>query len=98
MAAMETVNNAGCVFSVFLSSSSGPLKQSCDKGKPNVSSAESNTALASADTSQSVFPMPAYCEPCPGNKKAVFGMNFQFIQAAPPRPGNLRRRTVILFN
>src|SRR5580658_8872552 len=69
-AATETVRMAGCVFSVSLSSSSGPSKQSFDKGKSSALSASANTALDSGKFSARSRPMPGYCEACPGNRNA----------------------------
>src|ERR1700731_2594451 len=63
---------AGCVFSVSLSWSSGPSKQSRDSGKPNASSACWKIRRAAGNASANVLPIPACCDPWPGNKNAVF--------------------------
>ena len=58
-AAIETVSNAGCVFSVSLSWSSGPSKHSRESAKPSASSASSKTRRAAGYFSASALPIPA---------------------------------------
>src|SRR2546428_10755107 len=68
---MLTVRIAGCALMVSLSSCSGPSKHIRVRAKPRISSARWKTRRAVSDTSKSAFPIPTYCEPCPGNTKAT---------------------------
>src|SRR5258708_16400448 len=68
---METARIAGWVFSVNCNWSAGPLKQTSESAKPRASSAASKTCLAAGNFSARSFPMPASCEPWPGNRNAI---------------------------
>ena len=76
-AAVETAKQAPVECSPSASAaSSGPSKQSVESEKPSASSASSKDCRAPGTrVSQAYVPMPANCDPWPGNKKAVFIMN-----------------------
>ena len=71
-AATLVATSAGCVFSVRFKSSSGPSKQSFEMENPNASSASSKVSLATSNCFASSCPIPGNCDPCPGNKYAIF--------------------------
>src|SRR4051795_237729 len=62
---------AGCVFSVSLSCSPGPSKQSCEIENPSAASMSSKTRRAAGNASATSFPIPEYWLPCPGKTNAV---------------------------
>ena len=70
---MLTARIAGCVFSVSVSRSSGPSKQMRLSGSPSAASASSNVSRQIGNASASAWPMPTFCEPCPGKRKAITG-------------------------
>src|SRR5229473_4341133 len=69
--ATEHVKIAGCVFAVSFNSSSVPAKHISEMEKPSALSASSKTARAVGYFSASSFPMPGYCDACPGNINAT---------------------------
>ena len=72
---------AGCVFSVSLKVSSGPSKHRRESSKPSAWSACSKMTRAAGNVWARLLPMPANCEPCPGNRKAVFMANHLLYDA-----------------
>src|SRR5882724_4179495 len=69
---------AGCVLAVLRSSSSGPSEIRRASPPPNAASASSSAARASGYAWVSAWPIPTYCEPCPGNTNA------KVIRTSPP--------------
>ena len=63
---------AGCEYLVLFKSSSLPLKIISFIGIFKISSPISNISLHSSILSYKLFPMPTYCEPCPGKRNAIF--------------------------
>ena len=70
--AVDIVSIAGWVFSVSFSFSSGPSNERREIGKSKATSASAKATRASGNFSERSRPMPAYWEPCPGNRKATF--------------------------
>src|SRR5713101_253871 len=68
---MLTVRIAGWALIVSLWSCSGPSKHMRVSPKPRISSARRNIWRAVSETSKRAFPIPTYCEPCPGKTKAT---------------------------
>ena len=62
---------AGCVFSVSISRSSGPSKQSVLRGSPSASSASAKVSRQTGNAPASARPMPTFWAPCPGKRKAI---------------------------
>src|SRR5271157_4813155 len=73
---------AGCVFAVSFNSSSVPSKQILEMEKPRAWSASSKTARAAGYFSASSFPMPGYCEPCPGNTNATLPIRCSSLRSS----------------
>ena len=67
-----TVSIAGCVISVWASCSGVPLNIMSLSEKPSASSASSKILFAAIYLSQTSFPIPGRCAPCPGNIIAYF--------------------------
>src|SRR5262249_24884226 len=68
--ATPAASNAGCVFSVRFSASSGPCCDKAHRSMPAPAEASSNVALTAANSEANSASMPSDCEPCPGNTKA----------------------------
>src|SRR4029077_17476184 len=79
--ATEQVKMAGCVFAVCFSSSSVPSKHIFEIENPSALSASSNTSRATAYFSARSFPIPGYCEACPGKTNATFPILFLSVAA-----------------
>src|SRR5262249_24858372 len=75
-AATEQVKIAGCVFAVCFNSSSVPSKHIFEMENPRALSASSKTARATAYFSANSFPIPGYCEACPGKTNATLPIRF----------------------
>src|SRR5258708_2932763 len=69
---MLTARMAGCVLAVFRRSPSGPSDIKRSRPPPSAASASSSAARASGWAWASAWPMPTYCDPCPGKTKASF--------------------------
>jgi len=72
--AMECTNNAGWVFMVSLSFSSGPDQEIVESEYPKRRSASRKICFAREYSAAICSPIPIDCEPCPGNKKAIFSL------------------------
>src|SRR5207244_13135976 len=59
--------------------SSGPSNERREIGKSNATSASAKAVRASGNFSERSRPMPAYWEPCPGNRKATFMTNIPLL-------------------
>ena len=68
---MLTARIAGCVFSVSVSRSSGPSKHSRLSGSPSAASASAKVSRHTGNASASAWPMPTFCDPCPGKMNAI---------------------------
>src|SRR5690606_7725684 len=67
---MLVTSRAGWVLRVRVSSSSGPSKHSFERENPRVSSASAKVSRTMGCWSYRAFPIPTYCEPCPGKTAA----------------------------
>src|SRR5262249_24387655 len=85
-AAVLTARIAGCVFSVSISRSSGPLKMMSLSGSPSAASASANVSRQMGCASASALPMPAFCAPCPGKMNAMLTMSIWSLSAGPCPP------------
>src|SRR5262245_44671210 len=83
--ATDVVRIAGCVVSVNLRSSSGPLKHNREMGKSKSASASSKAARAVGNFSATSRPIPMYCAPWPGKTNAIFIIRVAAPELSRPR-------------